>query len=357
MSERVQFAVGAQTYDALFGEIEFNELSKFCSEYSNRFLVSDSNVWALHGTKFGSLGDCYVVPAGEKSKSFESLLGLLSWLAASGCDRKSLLIAVGGGMIGDLTGFAAAAFMRGIAFANVATSLLAQVDAALGGKTGINLPEGKNLVGSFHHPVRVWCDPALLLTLPDREFRNGMAEVIKYGFAVQGSVLEQLDSGFTAINRREADALTKIAALCARAKASVVQEDPDETTGRRSVLNFGHTVGHAIEAELGFEELLHGEAVGLGMIIEAIIGERIGMTPQGTSERVKATISDWGLPTEMPAQLNDAALVEKMRRDKKSQSGELTFSLLESVGKCRLVKIVPEAVVVESLQAFRGSAQ
>ena len=229
------------------------------------------------------------IPSGEQSKTLDTVAKLYAVFAAAGLDRKSLVVAVGGGVLGDMAGFAAASYLRGIGFVQVPTTLLAQVDASVGGKTGVDLPEGKNLVGAFHQPRTVLIDPDTLKTLPDRELRAGLAEVIKYGiihdegfFAVIARDMSRLLSG-------EADALTRIIARSCAIKAEVVGQDETEQ-GLRAILNFGHTIGHALEAVTQYRRYLHGEAIAIGMVSACLIGEQVGITPaavtQQTIERI-----------------------------------------------------------------------
>ncbi len=354
MKTLVDFEADAARYQAVYGRVCASDVAEFHQAASSLFIISDSNVWSAHGEKFSELGPAMVVPAGEASKSVECWSEIQSWLAESGADRKSAILAVGGGMITDLAGFCAATYMRGIAYSSIAASLMAQVDAALGGKTGIDLPEGKNLVGAFHHPSRVWCDPQLLKTVPEPEFKNGMAEVIKYGFAVDALMLNLLESRRAEIANRDEDALLEITSRCGSLKAQVVREDPKETIGRRAVLNFGHTVGHAIEAESGYQLYSHGEAVCLGMIVEAKVGELAKRTPAGSCARVIETVREWGLPLALRSSMNAERLIERMRRDKKAVAGSIAMSLLGEVGTCRLVPDVPEQIVIEALKVIEA---
>jgi 3-dehydroquinate synthase len=352
MKTSVEFEADEVRYRAVYGRLSASDVAEFHQAASGLFIISDSNVWSAHGEKFSGLGAAMIVPAGEASKSVERWSEIQSWLAKSGADRRSAILAVGGGMITDLAGFCAATYMRGIAYSSVATSLMAQVDAALGGKTGIDLPEGKNLVGAFHHPSRVWCDPQVLQTVPEAEFKNGMAEVIKYGFAVDASIVNLLESRRAEIANRDEDAMLDLTSRCGSLKAQVVREDPKETIGRRAVLNFGHTVGHAIEAESGYQLYRHGEAVCLGMIVEAMVGELMKLTPAGSCTRVIKTARQWGLPTALRSGLNAERLIERMRRDKKAVAGSLTMSLIGEVGTCLLTPGVPEPIVIEALKVI-----
>jgi 3-dehydroquinate synthase len=283
-----------------------------------------------------------VLPPGEQTKSLEYLGRILSWLATQRASRKSRLIAFGGGVIGDLAGFAAAVYMRGIRYVQVPTSLLAQVDSSVGGKVAVDLPEGKNLAGAFHPPSEVRIAVSYLDTLPDRQIRNGMAEVWKYVFILDpdlGDLLVEPERDWESIVRR-----------CITLKAGVVAEDEFETKGLRATLNYGHTVGHALEALMGYEGLLHGEAISVGMVAEALLGERLGVTRAGTTEYVRESLEREGLPITHPALSRADDLLDLMRRDKKAEGGRLAFSLLTAPGRCTLVEGVEENEVRGALR-------
>lgn len=275
----------------------------------------------------------WVVPAGEKSKSIAALGEVCEFLAASQIDRGGIVVALGGGVVGDLAGFAAAAYLRGIDFWQVPTTLLAMVDSAVGGKTGINLAAGKNLVGAFHQPRVVFCDMASLDTLPPREFAAGMAEVIKYGLLGDSELLATLegDQPLTPHDPR----LAGIVRRCCAIKAEIVQADERETapSGGRALLNLGHTFAHAIEAVAGYGEYLHGEAVGVGLVAAARLSEKIGLISAADVERVQALVEAHALPSRLRQALPRVALLEAMRRDKKVRQGQLRFVVLESLGR------------------------
>lgn len=310
--------------------------------FNQVFMVTDSNVEAVIAREFVSTATRVIEP-GERSKSIENWARIQSWLADCGADRNSCVLAIGGGVVTDVAGFAAATYMRGIPWFAVATSLMAQLDAAHGGKTGIDLPSGKNLVGAFHFPLTVFCDVEHLKTLPDRELRSGLAEAIKYAFVLDESMMALLDQA--------APPLERIVRRCIELKAEIVLNDPLEKTGARAVLNFGHTVGHAIETVAGYGELLHGEAVMIGMIIEARIGERLGMTPPEIGCRLKSLAIARQLPHALPDGIKTDDLMAVMKRDKKSRNGSLTMSLLQSIGSCRMVAGIDEQTVRDSMEA------
>ncbi len=308
-------------------------------------VITDENVRA---SLQGPWRDGYVLvlPPGEGAKDLATFGRCLSWLAETGASRKTSVVAFGGGVIGDLAGFVASAYMRGVPFLQVPTTLLAQVDSAVGGKVGIDLPEGKNLAGAFYPPSAVYICTEVLGSLPERQLRNGMAEVLKYGFILDPGLLDMLPQALSNISDPEWE---RIVTRCLALKADVVERDEYETTGLRAVLNFGHTVGHAIEQVTGYGPVLHGEAISIGMVVEARLGEALGCTAPGTWERVEAELRRMGLPTHHPSLSNGSPLLEAMRRDKKARTGSLAFSLLTRIGECKLVTDVPEQAVLASL--------
>ena len=345
--ETIEFTAGDTRYPVHVGPVDPDTILhdlRSCGA-DRLYLLSDENVWAAQGEPFRDFGERLILPAGEGSKQPKVWSECVSWLAQHGASRNSVLLLLGGGVIGDLGGFVAATYMRGIRFANVATSLLAQIDACVGGKTGIDLPEGKNLVGSFHHPLAVWCDPGRLATLPKREYRNGMAEAIKYGLILDANFLCWQEDNIDALRSKDNEALTTLIKRCCELKAAVVAEDPHERIGLRSVLNFGHTVGHALEQVKNFKGLLHGEAVAVGMVAEAEIGTRLGVTPPAARERIERLAKAWELPIKLP----EKGLVEKMMsalpRDKKASAGRVAMSLLDGIGSCRLIRDIDLEVV------------
>jgi 3-dehydroquinate synthase len=292
------------------------------------------------------------LPDGEQHKDWSSLDAVFDRLLAEGCDRKTVLFALGGGVIGDLTGFAAACYMRGVPFVQVPTTLLAQVDSSVGGKTAINHPRGKNMVGAFYQPQRVVCDLAVLDTLPAREISAGLAEVIKYGPIADAAFLDWVEAHVDALRARERDALTHAVQRSCEIKATIVGADERES-GLRAVLNFGHTFGHAIEAGLGYGQWLHGEAVGCGMVMASDLSARLGLVAPSFVERMRALCERAGLPVRAPSLGGAARWLELMRVDKKAEGGELRFVLIESMGRAAL-RPVPEALVVETLAACSG---
>lgn len=309
------------------------------------FWLTDELVAKLHA---GRLRDrkAFIVPQGESSKSIEWFSRALEWLAESGAKRSSTLIAFGGGVIGDLAGFVAASYMRGIPFVQIPTTLLAQVDSSVGGKVGIDLAAGKNLAGAFWPPAEVRIGVELLETLPDRQWRNGYAEAIKYGFIEDPSLVELFEGGLP-----QGDRIAECVRRSIEIKAKVVAEDEFETTGRRAILNFGHTIGHAIEKISGYGPILHGEAITVGMILEARLGERLGLTEKGTANRVEELLQPLLPLTSQSWRLaSSEEFVSAMRKDKKVKDQGLAFSLLTKLGHCKLVTNVPEDAVVRILE-------
>ncbi len=282
------------------------------------------------------------LPDGEAHKTWETLNLIFDHLLGAGCDRKTVLFALGGGVVGDMTGFAAACYMRGVPFVQVPTTLLAQVDSSVGGKTAINHPLGKNMIGAFYQPVRVVCDLATLDTLPARELAAGLAEVIKYGPIADAAFLDWIEAHLDALLARDPAALSYAVGRSCEIKAWVVGQDERES-GLRAILNFGHTFGHAIEAGLGYGQWLHGEAVGCGMLMASDLSARLGLMPAAFVERMRTLLQRAGLPVRAPA-IGIDRFVELMRIDKKAQDGEIRFVLIESLGRAG-VRPAPDALV------------
>lgn len=310
-------------------------------------IITDANV-AKHYGELLSAHPHFAATPGEPSKSLKCYGDVLSWLAASKASRRTTVCAFGGGVVGDLAGFAAATFMRGVPFYQIPTTLLAQVDSSVGGKVGIDLAEGKNLAGAFYPPTGVSIAIETLSTLPDRQFTNGMAEVWKYGFIMDRDLIQALLA--ETWHARHPD-LPRIVGRCIELKAQVVEADEYENTGLRAILNFGHTIGHAIEWVTGYGALLHGEAISVGMVAEARLGEKLGVTRCGVSEQVREYLQGQGLPVTHDSLGMEDELLTAMRGDKKAAGGNLAFSLLTDIGGCKLIEHVPEDVVKKALQA------
>jgi len=292
--------------------------------------------------------DLVVLPDGEQYKSWDSLNRICDHLLGEALDRKTVLFALGGGVIGDMTGFAAAIYMRGVPFVQVPTTLLAQVDSSVGGKTAINHPLGKNMLGAFYQPERVIADLGTLDSLPDRELRAGLAEVIKYGPIADAVFLGWIEANLDALLARDKAALACAVRRSCEIKAEVVGQDEREQ-GLRAILNFGHTIGHAIEAGLGYGAWLHGEAVACGMVLAADLSCRLGLMPDGFTARLRALIERAGLPVQ-PPRLGAERYLQLMRVDKKAEAGAIRFVLIEALGRAGL-HAVPDALIAETLAA------
>jgi len=297
----------------------------------------------------GARTDSIVLPDGERTKEWGTLERVFDWLLAERIGRDAVLIALGGGVIGDLAGFAAAVYQRGVPFVQVPTTLLAQVDSSVGGKTGINHPRGKNMVGAFHQPLAVISDIATLDTLPDRELRAGVAEVIKHGFALDAGFAGWLDGHLEQLLARDRAALAHAVRRSCVLKAEIVARDERES-GPRAMLNFGHTFGHAIEAALGFGVWLHGEAVAAGMVMAAELSVRLGVLAPADAMRLRALLERAGLPVFVP-EISARQLLDSMRGDKKAEAGRLRFVLLSSPGQSLLRGDVDDATVIEAMAA------
>ncbi|HEY9106069.1 MAG TPA: 3-dehydroquinate synthase [Roseateles sp.] len=292
--------------------------------------------------------DLVVLPDGEQHKGWESLNRICDHLLGEALDRKTVLFAMGGGVIGDMTGFAAAIYMRGVPFVQVPTTLLAQVDSSVGGKTAINHPLGKNMIGAFYQPERVIADLDTLDTLPDRELRAGLAEVIKYGPIADAGFLCWIEDNLDALLARDKAVLAYAVRRSCEIKADVVGQDEKEQ-GLRAILNFGHTIGHAIESGLGYGEWLHGEAVACGMVLAADLSQRLGLMPTDFTARLRALIERAGLPV-VPPRLGVERYLQLMRVDKKADAGAIRFVLIEALGRAGL-HAVPDALIAETLAA------
>lgn len=364
MTRTITVGLGERAYDVRVGPGLLDRAGEAIGPLLKRrrtAVVSDETVWGLHGPRLtaaleraGIAVSPVIVPPGEQTKSFAGLAEVTDRLLALELDRGDLVTAFGGGVVGDLTGFAAAIYKRGIGFVQIPTTLLAQVDSSVGGKTAIDTPRGKNLVGAFHQPRLVLADLGVLATLPDREMRAGYSEVIKYGLLGDFGFFEWLEANAGAVLAREPAALAQAVARSIEMKAEIVAEDETEQ-GRRALLNLGHTFGHALEAETGYDgALLHGEAVAAGQALAFRFSAAQGLCTVQDARRAAAAIAGAGLPTtlaDIPGHPFEAArLVHHMAQDKKAQDGRLTFILARSLGDAFVAKEVDPGAVTAFLR-------
>jgi len=317
------------------------------------FILTTPDVWELHAARLApGLADrsheILLFPGGEERKRLAWVEALAEEMVRRGGDRSSLVLAFGGGIVNDLGGFLAAVFMRGVRLIQLPTTLLAQVDAGLGGKTAVNLEAGKNLVGAFHQPLAVLIDPEVLATLPEREYRAGLFEVLKCAVIGSPRLFELLQARRAEVLARAPAAVEEMIAESVRIKAEVVSADERESDLRR-VLNFGHTFGHALEAETGYARFLHGEAVGFGMRAATVLAERLGLLPSGEAERILALLAAYG-PIPAPEGVSAQALLLRLPSDKKTLRGEVHFVLPEAVGRVRIVSGVDERLVRAAIE-------
>lgn len=334
-------SISLPTYDVLVqhGALErAGDIARAATRAHRYAVITDSNVARTHAERvvnsLGSVGTrTFTVPAGEASKTRDTWARLTDEMLESGFGRDAAIVAVGGGVVGDLAGFVAATYMRGIKYVQVPTSLIAMIDASVGGKTAVDTPRGKNLVGAFHQPAAVLADPAVLATLPAAHFRAGLAEAVKHGVIADAMYLERTVSDLPSLlepSTRHAESMEALIARSIEIKAEIVRRDEREN-GLRQVLNFGHTIGHAVEAASGFA-LLHGECVAIGMVCEATIAAKMGIASSGTARDVRRAVERVGLPTTVPENVSADRLVAVMRSDKKMRSGALRFALPREIG-------------------------
>ncbi|MDP8994915.1 MAG: 3-dehydroquinate synthase [Pseudomonadota bacterium] len=356
--KRIEVALGARSYPVWIGPDVIDAAAHLlANRVRGRRLavVTDSNVLAAQGDRlraaFGDVRlDVLAVPPGEASKSWGELAGLVDRLLALGVERSDTILAFGGGMVGDLAGFAAAILKRGCAYVQVPTTLLAQVDSSVGGKTAINVAAGKNMVGAFHQPAAVLIDPAMLETLPERELCAGYAEVVKYGLIGDPGFFAWCEERGAGLIAGDTEARLGAAEACVRMKAAIVAEDERETGGRRALLNLGHTFGHALEAEAGYR-LLHGEAVAIGIALAFRFSAQRGLCPCADAERVERHLASVGLPIRLPP-LEPAALAARMAADKKARDGRVPLVLARGIGAAFL----DQSVRLDEVEAFLARA-
>jgi len=323
-------------------------------------IVSNPEIFAHYGdTTINSLETVnfqvttHIIPAGETEKNLDSIKNIYDTALTNRLERSSTMVALGGGVIGDMTGFAAATWLRGINFVQVPTTLLAMVDAAIGGKTGVNHPQGKNLIGAFYQPKLVFIDPLVLKTLPVREFRAGMAEVIKYGIIWDKELFTHLENAPSLDNLSclSEELLQRIIANSCQAKADVVSKDEKEA-GLRAILNYGHTIGHAIESLTGYSVINHGEAVAIGMVAAGNIAVKLGMWSKEEAKRQNILIEKTGLPTTIPANLNTQAIINLLANDKKVKAGKVRFILPTQIGKVTIKDDISPEILTEVIESL-----
>jgi 3-dehydroquinate synthase len=357
--QTVRVSLAERSYDIEIGSGTLATLPSFLrqrTQSEHALIVTDSTVEELYadaaGDRLVAEGwevNLLVCEPGELSKSTEAADDLWNAMLAEGADRQSIVVAIGGGVVGDLGGFAAATFARGLDFYQAPTTLLAQVDSSVGGKVGVNLPEAKNMVGAFWQPRGVLIDVGVLGSLSDREYRAGLAEVVKYGVILDADFFAYLEANVDAINQRDPATLTHIVQRSCRLKADVVEQDEREITGLRACLNYGHTYGHAFEAIGEYEQFLHGEAVSAGMKCAIRLAERLGRVDAATVERHDALLAALELTT-MPPEADGQELLRLMYRDKKVASGRLRFILPDRIGHVELVDNIKEEDVLAALE-------
>jgi 3-dehydroquinate synthase len=357
--QRINVELGTRGYPIFIGAGAMEQAEELNRAIPARdvLLVTNTTVGPLYADKLAAAlapRRCIEVelPDGETHKTLANVTRMLDVLIANRFGRDACVVALGGGVVGDMAGFAAACYQRGIAFVQVPTTLLAQVDSSVGGKTGVNHPGGKNLIGAFHQPAAVFADTNSLNTLPDRELRAGLAEVIKYGLIVDRDFFDWLEAHATELLARSPEALVHAIRRSCEIKAEIVGRDEREQ-GERALLNLGHTFGHAIESATNYSTWLHGEAVGAGMLLAADMSKRLGWVTAADVERVEGILRRFGLPVDVSA-LPAAALAEKMKIDKKVAAGRIRLVLLKAIGKSVVTGDYADAALRETLQSRCG---
>ncbi|MGP8199375.1 MAG: 3-dehydroquinate synthase [Limisphaerales bacterium] len=361
----VDVSLGPRSYPIFIGSSLLPRLGQHCAKLGlgrRCAVISDTNVArcyakpAMASLRAAGFEPVLItVPAGETSKSLKTVQMCCDQLARHRLERKSFIVALGGGVVGDLAGFVASVYLRGIAFVQAPTTLLAQVDSSVGGKVGVNLPAGKNLVGAFYQPRLVLCDLGTLSTLPMRQFRSGLAEVIKYGIIRDAALFGRLEKILEPLLKQDPAVLAETVARCCEIKAEVVGRD-ERDTGLRAILNFGHTIGHAIEAVFGYGKFLHGEAIAIGQVAAANLSVAISGLPAGDARRIEALFCRAGLPVAIPLSARQkAGLFEAMRLDKKVSGGEALFVLARRIGRAEPGQRAPRALLEKVLHNPRRS--
>ncbi len=356
----IEVALGARTYPIHVGAGLLGDADVWNAALTGRhaLIVSNDVVAPLYLERVRAmLGErssaAHIVPDGEAWKTLASAERIFAALADLGATRDATVIALGGGVIGDLAGFAAACWMRGIACVQVPTTLLAMADSAVGGKTAVNLDAGKNLVGAFHQPRAVIADTATLATLPEREYRSGIAEIVKYAAIGDAPFLAWLENQVEALMTRQPAALDHAIAVSCAHKAAIVARDEHEC-GERALLNFGHTFAHAVEVEAGYGQLLHGEAVAIGMLMAARLSAALGRAPEADTTRLTTLLRALGLPTTLPANLQPETLLRHMRLDKKNLGAQQRLILWHGIGHAKLATDVPADRILAAMRAGTG---
>jgi 3-dehydroquinate synthase len=358
--EKIRVELGERSYDITIGSNILDGIGDKLTSFGlspKVAIISNPTVFSLYGgrvsasiKKAGFDLITVIIPDGEEYKDLLWLQHIYDDLLKHGLDRSSALIALGGGVIGDITGFAASTYMRGISCIQVPTTLLAQVDSSIGGKTGVNHKLGKNMIGTFWQPGLVWLDVETLKTLPKRELLAGLAEVIKYGVIYDGELFDFLEMNRDKILHLDNQALTHIVKRSCEIKAEVVSKDERES-GLRAILNCGHTIGHAIETVTGYTRFIHGEAVAIGMHLEARLAQMLNLIHDDQVLRIKALIGSYGLPSEMPEEIDVNSILSSMQLDKKTIAGKLKFILPEKIGSVKIHKGVTQDSIRELLQS------
>lgn len=353
--QSVRVHLGPRSYDIAITSGELAGVGRFVrdrlAKTTQGFIVCDANterhVEAIESALWASgiRTRRMTIPAGEESKTHLQATRLYDALYDFAADRQTAVVAVGGGVVGDLAGFVAATYNRGLPLVMVPTTLLAMVDSSVGGKTGINHPKGKNLIGAFHQPSGVWIDTAFLDSLPDREYLSGLAEIVKYGVILDAEFFTFLETSAPTLRARQPDVLIPVIARCCRLKAEVVEKDEREETGLRAVLNYGHTFAHAFETVGGYGSWLHGEAVSAGMMCAARLAERLELIGPELGQRQAALLSAFSLPHHPKPEWSNDEMIGVMRRDKKAAGGKLRFILPTRIGEVRLIDDIPETMV------------
>ena len=351
--------LGERSYDIYIGDgwlPRLTQLLSFIPHTSEMIMVTDKNVFALYGPRTlevlqsaGYKVEAAVIAGGESCKNLDTVADLYKQMISQGLDRKSTVVALGGGIVGDIAGFAAATYMRGIGYIQIPTTVLAQVDSSVGGKTGVNLSQGKNLVGAFYQPGLVFVDVAFIETLPEREYLTGLAEVIKYGIIWDKNLFNYLEDHMDRIKARDSECLMHIVTRCCEIKADIVSQDENES-GMRGLLNLGHTFGHAFEAMTNYEKFTHGEAVAIGMIYAALLAHDMELISPLDLSRITNLIKGFGLPISF-GNLDSEEVIIQMRKDKKSVGGKIQVVLPTAIGKSQIFNDMNESKLALVLAA------